>query len=305
MSKVSNIKPAITVSEMPWRYLTEHLDTISAMAFGGLKSVLPFRKTGQARAVSHHAKAPSQALLKSYRQWCHAKNKKGVPPHLVCAKLAMPVTAQLTAQSPYPLLSVLNQGVKLQIHDTIREGENIELSGELVDASDDGYRARIESRIQVSTESSPKAMTIEAIAAVVLKKKPSKAKNKQDESVSFETIATWQPAWNEGQTFFWLTGDFNPIHTLPWLARRTQFKGCIMHGYGVLAQAYEALQRCGEAFNEIECRFVRPLPLPGKPLLIKKSQDTVDDNYMAYRVEDNDGVLYQVGRYRLNSKDGK
>lgn len=305
MKEVDTIYPAVSVRDLPFRHLGEHFDTINAMALGGLKSILPFKNRAQPALIKHTAKAPSTELLESYRNWCHVKELSRVPPHLVCAKLAMPVTAKLTAQSPYPLLNVLNQGVSIQIHKPISEGEDITLSGKLIDASDDGFRARIESRIKVSTVNSPKAMTIDAIAAVVLKKRPEKAKAMSGEEANYETIAKWQPAWNEGQTFFWMTGDFNPIHTLPWFAKRTQFKGCIMHGYGAFAQAFEALKRDGEEFNEIECRFVRPLPLPGKLLLIKKTNQVDESNYSGYRIEDSDGALYQVGRYRINEKDSE
>ncbi|HVL00924.1 MAG TPA: MaoC family dehydratase [Dongiaceae bacterium] len=288
----------VTVTELPYRLLLEHWDTMSAMAVGGLRSVLPLKRKHTAPVpVQRTVNPPSPQLLQAYRDWCHAANSRGIPPHLVCAKLTMPVVADLTAQSPYPLLSVLNQGVRLQLHKPIPEGEALELKGELLDASDDGYRARIHSRVTVSTASAPNAMTIDAIAAVMLKKRPGGDSDKNRVEPDYVTIDQWQAAWNEGQTFFWLTGDFNPIHTVPALAKRTQFKGCIMHGYGAFAQVYEALQRSGARFKEIETRFVRPLPLPSGTLLIQQAKTPDEDGQIAFRLINETGTLYQAGRY--------
>lgn len=287
-----------TVKDLPFRLLLEHRDTISAMALGGLRSVLPFKpKQAVPTPVHRTVNPPSAELLKAYRDWCQAAIHQGIPPHFVCAKISMPVVAELTAQSPYPLLSVLNQGVRLQLHQPLPEGEPIELRGELVDASDDGFRARIHSRVQVGTPSAPHAITIDAIAAVMLKKRPGGDADKKRAEPDYVTIDHWQAQWNEGQTFFWLTGDFNPIHTVPALAKRTRFKGCIMHGYGAFAQVYEALQRSGARFQDIEARFVRPLPLPSGPLLIQRAQTPDEDGQIAFRLLDEAGTLYQAGRY--------
>lgn len=288
----------VTVSSLPYGLLLEHLDTMSAMAIGGLRSVLPFKgKRSGFTPVQRTAKAPSPQLLAAYRDWCGAQNRTGLPPHLVCAKITMPVVADLTAQSQYPLLSVLNQGVRLQLHQSVPEGEELQLYGELLDASDDGYRARIHSRVTVGTRSAPKAMTIDAIAAVMLKKRPGGETEKHRVEPEFVTVGQWQAQWNEGQTFFWLTGDFNPIHTIPALAKRTRFKGCIMHGYGAFAQVYEALQRSGARFHDIETRFVRPLPLPSGMLLIQQATAPDDNGQIAFRLIDTTGTLYQAGHY--------
>lgn len=288
----------VTVADLPFRLLLEHRDTISAMALGGLRSVLPFKgRQRTPQPVERTAPAPSAELLSAYRQWCHAEDVPGIPPHLVCAKITMPVVADLTAQSHYPLLSVLNQGVRLQLHHPVPEGEPILLHGDLLDASDDGYRARIHSRVTVGTRSVPLAMTVDAIAAVVLKKRSGGDSDKPRSEPEFVTLDRWQASASEGQTFFWLTGDFNPIHTVPALARRTRFKGCIMHGYGAFAQVYEALQRHGARFGEIETRFVRPLPLPSPPLLIQQANHADDQGRIAFRLIDAAGTLYQAGHY--------
>lgn len=289
----------VTVSGLPWHFLREHSDTVSAMLLGAARSLLPRRPNDSAAhaAVSRTAQTPSAGLLHAYARWCGAgeRYQNTLPPHLVCAKIAMPVISQLTAQSPYPLLSVLNQGVRLRLHAPMPAFEPIQMQGRLVNASDDGSRARIHSQVIAGTASVPTAITIDAVAAVVIKARKDSETPRRAAQPDFETIGQWQARADEGQTFFWLTGDFNPIHTLPAFARRTRFGGCIMHGYGAFAQVFEALQRSGTHIADIDVRFVRPLPLPSAPLLIQRARTADPLGRYAIRLIDTAGTVYQAG----------
>lgn len=100
-----------------------------------------------------------------------------------------------------------------------------------------------------------------------------------------------------GVKFFYMTGDFNPIHTLPAFARHTRFKGCIMHGYGAFAQVFEAVQRTGVTIRDIDIRFIKPLPLPSPCLLIQAARTPDADGRYAVRLTDADNNLYQIGSY--------
>ncbi len=289
----------VTVSDLPFSMLLENADTMSAMLIGGVKSILPFKSdsTGNA-AVLKTMPAPSARLLKAFANWCGSSaDVSHVPAPLVCGKITLPVVSELTARSPYPLLSVLNQGVHLRIHKPLPLNEPILLEGRLLDASDDGYRARICSEVIVGTASTPNAMTVEAIAAVMLKPRPTSETVPQRVEPEFETIGEWQAAANEGQTFFWLTGDFNPIHTVPALAKRTRFRGCIMHGYGAFAQVFSCLERSGAVLTDIEVRFLSPLPLPSPKLLIQRAKTADENDRIAFKLMDEQGKVYQAGHY--------
>ena len=215
---------------------------------------------------------------------------------LASSQLGLGLIAQLTAQSPYPMLSVLNQGVHIRIHQPLPQGEALTLRGRLVDASDDGFRARVHSHVEIGTASQPQALEIDSYAAVVLRKRPAGADNERDEP-DFETLGHWQAGADEGVKFFLLTGDFNPIHTLPMLARHTRFRGCIMHGYGAFAQVFEAIQNAGHIITDIDVRFIKPLPLPSPPLLIQVAATADTDGRHALRLTDIAGNLYQVGSF--------
>ncbi len=290
-----------TVADLPWGLLSEHLGTIGAMLGGAARSLLPGQRPGVTGAViTQTVRPPSQALLAAYRAWSGARDDGSLPPHLVCAKLTLPLVSQLTAQAPYPLLSVLNQGLRLRLNAPLPAGEPLTLAGRLRDASDDGFRARIHSEVTVGTASAPAAVIVDAMAAVMLRPRPDdSARAPAPVTPDFETVAQWQAAADEGQTFFWLTGDFNPIHTLPAFARHTRFRGCIMHGYGAFAQLYEGLVQSGAQIADIEVRFVRPLPLPSPPLLIQRARTPDAEGCHAIRLcSARDGTLFQVGRYR-------
>ncbi len=284
----------------PRRLVAEQTGTMKAMLAGAARSLLPFREPPRsARVLTDEQPSPSPLLLRSYSAWCGAEGRYVgvIPPHLVSAKVALPLVSTLTARSRYPMLSVLNQGVRLRVHAPMPTDEPIRLSGELVEAADDGYRARIHSRVEAGTASVPRALTIDAMAAVMLKKRPAGDGAPSRAEPDYETIAEWRAAADEGRKFFLLTGDFNPIHTLPAVARRTRFGGCIMHGYGAFAQIFEAIERSGAAIADIDVRFVRPLPLPSPRLFIQNARTADAEGSFAFRLVDADANLYQVGTF--------
>jgi hypothetical protein len=292
--------PAMTTStSIPTTLLRQQLPNISAMLKGAVMSYLPLPDRQRGAWITQQLPAPTPALLQAYSQWSRADAERyqtSIPPHLASSQLGLGLIARLTAQSPYPMLSVLNQGVHIRIHQPLPQGEALQLRGRLVDASDDGFRARVHSHIDIGTASQPRALEIDSYAAVVLRKRPASTDSERDEP-DFETIGHWQAGADEGVKFFLLTGDFNPIHTLPMLARRTRFRGCIMHGYGAFAQVFEAIQNAGHTIADIDVRFIKPLPLPSPPLLIQVAASADADGRHALRLTDAAANLYQVGSF--------
>lgn len=291
--------PAATAPRIPATLLRQQLPNIAAMLKGAVVSYLPGTPRGQGEIIRQTLPAPSPALLQAYTQWSRAQPERyarSIPPHLASAQIGLGLIARLTAQSPYPMLSVLNQGVRIRINEPLPQGQALTLSGRLLDASDDGYRARVHSRIEVGTASQPAALVIDSLAAVVLRKRPGSDEATRVEP-DFETVGHWQAGADEGVKFFLLTGDFNPIHTLPALARHTRFRGCIMHGYGAFAQVFEAIQNAGHVIADIDVRFIKPLPLPSPPLLIQVAASADADGRHALRLTDAQGNFYQVGSF--------
>lgn len=290
---------AVLSEKIPTALLRQQWPNIAAMLKGAVLSYLPLPNSHRGQWVTQCLAAPTPALLQTYSTWSRANNARyanSIPPHLASSQIGLGLIAKLTAQSPYPMLSVLNQGVHIRIHQALPQGEPLQLRGRLVDASDDGFRARVHSHIEIGSASQPKALEIDSYAAVVLRKRPAGAENARDEP-DFETIGHWQAGADEGVKFFLLTGDFNPIHTLPAVAKRTRFRGCIMHGYGAFAQVFEAIQNAGHTITDIDVRFIKPLPLPSPPLLIQVAATADAEGRHALRLTDAAGNLYQVGSF--------
>lgn len=292
--------PVNVVAEPSPRLLLEQGAVIGAFLGGAVKSLLPRRGDLDRSEIVRRMPAPSRQLLRAYAAWSNApagRYEDALPPHFVAARIALPVISALTARSPYPLLGVLNQGIRLALHQPVPAGAPLTVRGRLVDASDDGYRARIHSALSVGTRDVPLAVEIDAYAAVVLQRRPGAAAAPR-EPVAFETVGRWQPTADEGRRFFYLTGDFNPIHTWPAFARRTRFRGCIMHGFGGFAQAFEAIRGAGFDIADIDVRFVRPLPLPGPQVLIQVGTTADPAGRRALRLADASDRVYHAGSFR-------
>jgi acyl dehydratase len=281
------------------RLVLQQGGVIGAFLGGALKSLLPRRGGLDHSEIVRSAPPPSRELLRAYAAWSNApagRYDDTLPPHFVAAQVALPVVSALTARSPYPLLGVLNQGIRLGVRHPIPATAPVIVRGHLVDASDDGYRARVHSALTVGTPGNPVALELDAYAAVVLKRRPGGASAPR-EDIAFETIGRWRPGADEGRKFFYLTGDFNPIHTWQAFARRTRFRGCIMHGFGGFAQAFEAIRSAGHDIADIDVKFVRPLPLPGPEVLIQVAATADASGRRALRLVDGCGNVFHAGSF--------
>lgn len=274
---------------------------IATFALGAVHAYNPFRDR-TLRPWQETLPAPADDLVDAFCAWVDApsgRHDRTLPTALAISQVALASIARLTMQAPYRMPSVLNQGVRVEIHQPLPRHEAVTLRGELLDASDDGYRARIHSRLTIGTATVPHALTVESIAAVILRQRPP-APATPPPDMDWHSIGHWQASADAGRQFFLLTGDFNPIHTLPLLARRTRFKGCIMHGYGAMSQALERLhthlEQQGESLHLLDLRFIRPVPLPSPRLSIQVA--TAADGGRQLRLADSQGTVYQVARFQ-------
>jgi acyl dehydratase len=80
-------------------------------------------------------------------------------------------------------------------------------------------------------------------------------------------LGRWSLAHDAGLAFALLTGDLNPIHWLTRAGVAAGFGGPILHGFAMLARAFEGVARTSFAgdvsqLRTIDARFTRPLRLP-------------------------------------------
>lgn len=286
-------------TEIPLKFIFQHGATISAMLVGLVRSSLPFTaKYRQDLAVTQHGHTPDRLLNQKFQQWAGFESPRtALAPPLLISQTLLSVVAQLTSYCPYPLLNVLNQGLKLTILDSIQPSQPFLIEGQLIDASDDGYRAKIHSHVVLSDGNAKAIMMMDAFAVVMLKARPQNTV-KPVETIDWQPLSSWQVPEHAGVEFFLLTGDFNPIHTLPWLAKRTRFAGCIMHGYAAFSKIYAAIENQGVRIEEIETRFIKPLPLPTPQLHIQIAKAT---SAHLFRLIDDQGQVYQSGYYHTQA----
>lgn len=218
------------------------------------------------------------SLVSAYVRWVGgdpASYRARVPAHLF-PQWGFPLTGKLVEGLSYPMLSAMNGGCKLTMRAPLPAGEALEVTGRLDAVDDNGQRAVLDQKIVTGTKANPDAVEAHLYVFIPLKRekgdkseKNGKSKDKARVPVDAREIAFFKLGPDAGLDFAKLTGDFNPVHWVPRWARAFGFKNVILHGFGTLARAIEALNRglfAGDvdALAEIDVRFTRPLVLPAR-----------------------------------------
>jgi acyl dehydratase len=228
--------------------------------------------------IVRESRALPQSLLDAYVKHVGGDPRayRGeVPPHLF-PQWCMPVLARTLEGLPYPLLRVVNGGCHVRVHAPLPAGEPLVVRARLQGIDDDGSRAVLHQHVVTGTKSVPEALEIDFQAVVPLPKSAKDhgngggngaRKQKAHAPVDARELSRVHLPHDAGLSFAKLTGDFNPIHWVPAYARASGFPDVILHGFGTLARAWEALVRgmlAGDvhALASLECRLTRPLVLP-------------------------------------------
>jgi MaoC like domain len=221
-------------------------------------------------------------LVSAYVRWAGgdpSSYKGRVPAHLF-PQWGFPLTGKLVEGLKYPMLAAMNGGCKLTINAPLPASEPLQVTGRLEGVDDNGQRAILDQKIVTGTRANPEALVAHLYVFIPLKKDENqkskapkngvaKAKDKPRVPVDAREIAFFKLGPKAGLDFAKLTGDFNPVHWVPRWARAFGFKNVILHGFGTMARAIEALNRgllAGDvgALSEIDVRFTRPLVLPAR-----------------------------------------
>lgn len=224
-----------------------------------------------------HLPPRDAAMVKDYVRWAGgdaAAWKGRVPPHLF-AQWAFGLTGELLADLPYPLAKVVNAGCRLQINAPIPVDAPLTLSGRLESVDDDGRRAIITQRFVTGTPSDPEALVAYNNVLVRLgggqqrtDDAPRVRSPKPSVALDAREIGMRRVGNDAGFRFACLTGDFNPLHWIPGYHLLFGYDLPILHGFGTLAIALEAMNRvlwAGDVdrLASVEVRFTAPVKLPG------------------------------------------
>ena len=191
-----------------------------------------------------------------------------VPPHLF-PQWGFPVLAKALGTLPWPMAKVMNQGCRIESHHPIPAGEALNIRARLIDVESSPHKARVHARIETGTETQPLCMTADVFMVVPLGKREGGKRAPPLVPEEGRKLLDRTLPKRAGLEFALLTGDFNPIHWVAPYAKMFGFKGTILHGFGSMAIAWEAIvasELAGDAerMKWLDVRFVRPQPLPGK-----------------------------------------
>lgn len=294
---------------IPATLVREQLPAITGMTAGLFWSLTPpaikTRLVDQNKPRTVTVKSGSDRLVEHYVQWCGVDDDRyaGVlPPHFFC-KYGMSLVARLTGLAPYNMANAVNQGCRMQVNSLIPRNTPILLRGELVDIREENQRARVHTRVTAGTEAEPEALIVDSLAAVMLGKPAKKKKPRAADKTEYETVGTWSAGRNEGQKFFFLTGDYNPIHTFWPIAKRSRFGGCILHGFASYARTWETIQNAGHVISDIDIRFVKPNLLPSPELSVQIGKQADKGGQRALRLINPDGDVLLAGHF-MEAADG-
>ena len=217
------------------------------------------------------------AMVKDYIRWAGGDPgawRGRVPPHLF-AQWAFGLTGELLQGLPYPLAKVVNAGCRLEINAPIPIDAPLTLTGRLEEVDDNGRRAVITQKFVTSTPDHPEALVAYNNALVTLPARPRDPDApkpprtpKPMVALSAREIGMRRIASNAGFEFACLTGDFNPLHWIPGYHLMFGYDRPILHGFGTMAIALEAMNTvlwAGDVdrLKSVEVRFTAPVKMPG------------------------------------------
>lgn len=288
-------------NDVPLSLAREQIPTLVTSFGVALRSMSPLTRPSRLpenpRVLTARFAAPSQRLVDHYAAWSGAppaRYRDSLPPHF-CSHWAFSMLARVGGQAPYNVTEILNQGLRLQLKAPLPRGEDLLLRGHLEDISEDAQRVRIHTRIVAGWAQQPEAVIVDSYATIP-KRGTAKAKPAARVEPEYETIGEWSVGADDGLKFGLLTGDFNPIHTFWPLARRSKFRGCILHGFGMVARTWEKLADAGQEIADIDLRFIRPLPLPREGLQVQLAAPDADGR-RTFRLQGRDGSTHLAGSF--------
>ena len=221
----------------------------------------------------------SKALLKAYVRHTGgdpSAYRRTLPPHLF-PQWGFALAARTLTDVDYPLQKVLNAGCRMEQNAPLPNDQPLNVRVRLESIDDNGRRAIIRQRVITETDALPNALVAYMTVLGPLSKGPrEKGKSRKEQSkekprvpAAARELSYLRLSADAGLSFAKLTGDFNPVHWLTPYAKAFGFRNCILHGFGTMARAYEAIARgvlCGRAHSVkmLDVSFTRPLVLPAR-----------------------------------------
>lgn len=271
-----------------------------------LNALLPAsrRRAGDAPAprldaVSRVIAAPPPELVEQYLAWAGATHAYDgeLPPHMV-SQWSLPLVGELLLRLPYQLTSVINQGVALRVHGPLPRATPLLLRAAIERIEETPGRVKVVVAVITGTARQP-ALVETRLHMSFMRPGPRAARTTAGRAPEppWRAVGQWQADRRDGLRFALLSGDFNPIHWCAPLARRSVFRGMVLHGFGSLVRSYEVLARQGVRFTELDVRFLKPVPLPCAALSVELAPEDAQGG-RALRLAGDGGAVHLAGSLR-------
>jgi acyl dehydratase len=215
---------------------------------------------------------------------------RGVVPPLLFPQWTFPLLAKTLAPLPIQAHRLLNGGFTLDVTAPLPADEALEVEAQLVAIEEGPRKTTFVQEVVTGTASSPQALRVRFFP-VLPRRRATDAATPEEAGPEAagagplgvhlpatppedaRVVATFPLARRAGLDFAALTGDFNPIHWLPPVARLSGFRDVILHGFASFGMALTrlvALELGGDPqrVRQVAARFNRPLVLPATAQLL-------------------------------------
>lgn len=253
-------------------------------------------------AVTRVIAAPAPDLVERYIAWSGAAHSYDglLPPHMV-SQWSLPLVGELLLRMPYRLSSVINQGVGLRVHGPLPRNVPLHVSAAVEQVEETPGRVKVVVAVTTGTRQAPSLVEARLHMSFLLPgPRAPKTPPARGPEPDWITAGLWHADLRDGLRFALLTGDFNPIHWCGPLARRSVFRGMVLHGFGSFVRSYEVLAQHGVRFDEIDVRFVKPVALPCTALSVQVAPEGTTDaqGWRGVRLAGDGDAVHLAGRLR-------
>ncbi|MBL4868910.1 MAG: hypothetical protein JKY67_21300 [Pseudomonadales bacterium] len=301
------------MKSVPYICAIEQGPSVASWGSVSIRSAFPFLRPKENpshfKPVQDLVSPPSSRLIEHYIEWAGAPKSSyqdEVPPHLF-SQWSIPLVTRVLHQARYPLKEIVNQGCSVKINAKIPRGEKLWLTARLINLDESEKRIRFAVEVSTSTADLPNAIV--AVFNLILAPEISEAKirnRKRPESDGFCISGHWSADDDDGFRFALLTGDFNPIHWIDPLAKRSNFGGKVLHGFASLSRTWESIQslqpsssKADQRIEEISVKFLQPIRLPSTELKVMTSPKTDKKGGRRLKVRGENNDLHLVGKFKF------